>query len=354
MDAGYERWARASRAWVQAKIDSRSTDQESALNESAKASFETLSKRFDAQEEKSKATDAKVVDLQKTVNTMAGDMAALRHLLETNNPPPAANPPAAAAAPAAQEPVAQEQLQQGAFFRLVLCIVFLIYSPSIVVAPPIVPPRPQVNINEGLRATPRLPILESKMPKSMLHLVKEWEARDFESFRNVVFRNNVPLVAAFNKRKYLYDAAVRVSEEQGVTLAAAAGSLDNERGGTSMPAFHSRLKAVDPTILRRSTKKQKRDATPPPARRPPPPPQWPPPPARRPPPPPRPQQFDEYGDYRRPLDRYGRVIARRETRILVNGRYVPFRQFHENNSNARPPWEATAQTSGGRGNRDEE
>ena len=98
------------------RAESRSPDQISALNASAKAAFETLSRRFDAQEEKLKASDVKIVKLETAVTTMAGSLASLVQLLQEqrDNPPPAA---AVAAAAAQQQPQeVQQEEQQGALF----------------------------------------------------------------------------------------------------------------------------------------------------------------------------------------------------------------------------------------------
>jgi hypothetical protein len=123
----YEPWAVESRAWVQTKFDSRSTDQVSALNASATAAFETLSRRFDAQQEKANVTDGKIAALETTVRTMSSNMASLVRLLqERDNPPPAGNPPAAAAAPAAQEQ--PQEAQEGKYFSFRFFLSFILLT----------------------------------------------------------------------------------------------------------------------------------------------------------------------------------------------------------------------------------
>ena len=143
----YDRWAQSSRIWVQSQVDSRPTDQVSALNASATAGFETLSRRCDAQEEKAKASDVKIVPLEATVNTMAASLADLVNVTQQqrDDPPPAANPPAAAAA-AVEQP--QEEQEEGAFFLEFR--VFAIYSLTTLLSlqlPPLLPP-PSPGISE--------------------------------------------------------------------------------------------------------------------------------------------------------------------------------------------------------------
>jgi hypothetical protein len=99
---------------------------------SAKAAFETLSRRHYMQEkkredlqkiqrQKDKAMNDKFDKLQNTVNTLDTGIASVVSLLQQgdNN-----NPPAAAAAP----PAAQEALQGGACVRVCLCHLFILHS----------------------------------------------------------------------------------------------------------------------------------------------------------------------------------------------------------------------------------
>jgi hypothetical protein len=48
---GYERWAQQQRAWVEQKIAGRSADEAEVLNSAAKASLESVHRRFDKVDE---------------------------------------------------------------------------------------------------------------------------------------------------------------------------------------------------------------------------------------------------------------------------------------------------------------
>jgi hypothetical protein len=123
----YEPWAVESRAWVQTKFDSRSTDQVSALNASATAAFETLSRRFDAQQEKANVTDGKIAALETTVRTMSSNMASLVRLLQERDNPPQQETP--------QQLLLLLQLRNShkkhkkvSIFRFVFCLSFILLT----------------------------------------------------------------------------------------------------------------------------------------------------------------------------------------------------------------------------------
>ena len=192
-------------------------------------------------------------------------------------------------------------------------------------------------MNDALRPTPRLPAIGTAMPKSFTILVKEWDNRGLETFRDAVFANIAALSQAYNKRKYLYDTVARRRVDEGLpSLDSAARSLDRERGGASMPNFYKILHAADNTVVRRRKRRDRDpDATPP--RRPPPPPPSPPPrpPAHRAPPQHRQQQRQQVQQWPAPFP------PRVNRRARIVDEEPPF-------DRRNIPWESTGRTSGQR------
>jgi hypothetical protein len=356
---GYERWAKHSREWVEEKRTSRPTDQLRALNVGAKAAFESLSRRYDsmerqreenvkAQQEKDKAMDEKLSTLQNTVNALENGMASIMLLLQqqgNNNPQRAA----AAAAPVAAAP------QEGT------CVIFVIYlylylkilpiSIVLSLAPP-PPPPPPANVNECLMATPRAPIINTRMPKTFSQLLIEWENRGLESFRDTVFSaNNRATGQAYKKRKYLFDKIVeRCVDHNLPTLSRAAKSLDEEsRRGDTLANRYKTLHASDDKIVRRRKKRARGDETPPRRQDPPCLPRPPPAAARAP----------------RAAARAPRAAATTRTRRPPIGNWrasmTPYQQAEERRTHrmmfpGRPggQWEASGHTSGNRFGQDNE
>ena len=124
-----------------------------------------------------------------------------------------------------------------------------------------------------------MPQMATKLPPTFVALLREWQARELESFRTMIFSSaNRSVSMAYNKRKYLYNEIVRRQVDHGLaTLKASAMSLDEERGGRgqTMASFHTFLHSGDVTVTGRK-KRKARDETPPPS---------PPPPSPSPPPP---------------------------------------------------------------------
>jgi hypothetical protein len=115
---------------------------------------------------------------------------------EAANIAAAKTPPRTAVPTGAQ----QESQQQGTYFSVCLkknkCIfsrIFYFIFPFLD-SPPL---PPQATINETLRATPRLPAIDARMPKSVALCLTKWQNRGLDAFRNVQFHNAGALVQAF-------------------------------------------------------------------------------------------------------------------------------------------------------------
>ena len=186
-----------------------------------------------------------------------------------------------------------------------------------------------------------MPQMATKLPSTFVALLREWQARELETFRTMIFSSaNRSVSMAYNKRKYLYDEMVRRRVDQGLaTLKASAMSLDEERGvrGQTMASFHTFLHSGDVTITRRKKRKAS-DETPPPS--------------PPPPPPPPPRRQYRPGPRRPPHHPPPPEIRRRQISIMdENGRAQSFRAFSRQSGHHRPAWESQGRTSGGRDNR---
>jgi hypothetical protein len=263
---GYERWARSSRHWVEVKRDTRPTDQLHALNVSAKAAFESLSRRYDSmererdenkkvQQQNEKAMSDQLSKLQETVDTLQNGMASIILLLQQGNN----NPPAAAAAPPAP-PTAAPAPQEG---TLRFCHFFHFFQNLTIIVLSLAVPTPPTDVNEGLLSTGRLPVINSTMPTTFVKLLNEWVARGLEDYRTCGFKNSHNLGQAYRKRKYMYDKVVERRVSHGLpTLMSAAITLDVDKGRQNLANYYKALHAADNSIVRRR-KRSRGDETPP-------------------------------------------------------------------------------------------
>lgn len=163
----------------------------------------------------------------------------------------------------------QQQRQQKVcflFFVFVLKLFFFCFNLYALLAPDPPPPavparRAPLNLNDALMASPRMPSIDNKMPKSFAVLLAEWQNLDLESFRNARLHEQKQ-AQAYGKRKYLYDTIASRSEAQGVTLQAMARSLDVERvyRKETMTAFFRFLHGGDDSIARRRSRPRARPA----------------------------------------------------------------------------------------------
>lgn len=242
-----------------------------------------------------------------------------------NNAPAPVVPPVVPAAAAA---VREEEA--GKFFDS--CIVIINYFTNTTSILFTAPPLPR-QVGDVLRATPRLPAFDTRMPRRFVLLLAEWQNRGLEEFRNIVFHDSSPLTQAYGKRKYLVDY---IGKQRGLgqTLQQSAAALDANLGTHTLTFRLRALQAADQTIVRRVKRRRvvvgapddDSEATPP----------------RRPPPPPPRRNRQPAG--RQPGRQHRRYPLVANRGITIDG--VPRAQWVPNATRGR--WEATAITAPGR------
>jgi hypothetical protein len=209
---GYERWAQRGRAWVVERVRTRVEDQVRALNASSKAAFESNNRQLDSMNERLLRLESSVARTEARVERTEANVQNILVLLQTA----AAVAPAAAAgnnnAPEAAARAPEAATQGKLFCCSTLVALYLLYftnSILLAVAGPTGPPLRE--LQNVLRATPCLPAFNTRMPRTFVLLLADWQNRGLEEFRNVVFQDSSALTQAYAKRKYLVDSLPVVS-----------------------------------------------------------------------------------------------------------------------------------------------
>ena len=109
-------------------------------------------------------------------------------------------------------------------------------------------------VNEVLRATARLPPIETSMARGKLCWLshfQQWRDQKLASFRpQASWPNNIK--QAFKKRAFLQSHLEKFSETNGLSLAMGAHRLDAEHGTKSMDAVWKQLHESAGGIMRRA------------------------------------------------------------------------------------------------------
>lgn len=184
-----------------------------------------------------------------------------------------------------------------------------------------------------------MPAIDTKMPKTFVLLLAEWNLRNLEDFRTFKFTQDVHnLGLAYAKRMYMFDAITR--HPTGATLEEKARELDTLRlvqdakKDRTMPGYHRVLKAADDSIIRRASKRPRNPVSP--DRQP-----------REAPPPVNNARGGRGGRGRGGGG--GRGRGRGPHVLGDNGRWIPARRYMEGvRRNELPAWESTTRTSGHR------
>jgi hypothetical protein len=191
---GYERWAQQQRAWVEQKIASRSADEAEVLNSAAKASLESVHRRFDKVDE----MDSRMSKVESAQAQMLTIMARTDHNMSCNGGGGGGG--VAAAGPAAA------RYAEGKQFGF-CCHLFSFSLANFSFSS--APVAAVQTVNDELMASGRLPAMTSSLPKLFPLLLKEWRSKALHSFRHFKFPpSENALKQACSKRVHLSDAIV--------------------------------------------------------------------------------------------------------------------------------------------------
>jgi hypothetical protein len=253
----YDRFALQSRRWVREKQNSRQLDKITALNGASRASYEALQRQVDKLQSDNNDLKESVQRLENKIDALISELVtqrASRHEQQKVHQP--------------QLHEQQEQDEQDSIEAQ--------KNTEPKNTEPLLTDQPRPTLNEALAYPPRMAPFESKLPKSLALLWREWDFKSLEQYRRLdKGRLGWPrhIRIGYERRMYLVDKIMERAEACSITIPEAARRMDgpsqagtrqgNEenRDSRTVYQFWQYLHDNDVSIQRRATRKPTTEQT---------------------------------------------------------------------------------------------